>query len=316
MRIIDGKQLAASTRANIKAKHEALLEELQTSHLRWVGRRPSELTPHLAIIMVGDNPASETYVRNKKRALDEVGFRYSEFLFDSNVEEKTLIQQINILNQSPAYHGIFVQFPLPKHLNEHRISNAIAKQKDVDGFHEENVADLRHHAIVKGKSHIPCTVVGCLALIQEGMKQLGWDESQTGRHVVIIGRSQIVGKPLAQLLMNLNYTVTVVHSKTPPQTAKAVCQQADIIVSAAGVPNVVTADMVKPGAIVIDVGINFVEINGKRKMVGDVDFESVKEIAGAITPVPGGVGPMTVAYLVSNLFDAFLVASDLDEPSL
>lgn len=314
MRIIDGKQLAASTRGIIKDRHADLLKKLSYNP-RLAGINLYNFTPHLAIIMVGNNPASETYVRNKKRALEEVGFRYSEFRFDANVTEEALIQQIKILNQNPAYHGIFVQFPLPKHISEHHISNAIAKPKDVDGFHKDNVADLRNNTIIKGKSHIPCTVVGCLSLIQEGIDQLGW-EPQEGRHVAVIGRSKIIGKPLAQLLMNLNYTVTVIHSKTPHETAKAVCQQADIIVSAAGVPNVVTAEMVKPGAIVIDVGINFIEVDGKRKMVGDVDFESVKEVAGAITPVPGGVGPMTVACLVSNLFDAFLETLDFDLDSL
>lgn len=287
MYIIDGKQLAQELKESIKNFAKVEIEKYGA--------------PKLAMIVVGNNPASATYVRNKKRALEEVGFEYEEFHLEEDTKETTIIELIKSLNKSKDHHGIFVQFPLPKHLNEQYIASFIAPEKDVDGFTAQNVS-----ANVKGvKGLMPCTARGCEIIIERAVETLYNQERLPGAHVVIIGRSEIVGKPLAHLLTNRDYTVTVCHSKTPKETLKALCKQADIVVVAAGVPRLLTADMIKPEAIVIDVGINFIEIDGKRKMVGDVDFDNVKEVAGAITPVPGGVGQMTVACLMENLYLAY-----------
>lgn len=297
MYIIDGKQLAQEVKNQVKAKLKTYLETDGEGRVREA--------PRLAMIVVGNNPASTTYICNKKKALDELGFYYSEFSFDESVETHEILNQINSLNRNHCYDGIFVQLPLPAHLKEDEILNAIEPEKDVDGFHHTNKEALRVGKVTNRHHHIPCTVLGCHTLINHAASHLNWGGIE-GTHVVIIGRSEIVGKPLAQLLSHHNCTVTVCHSKTSPETLKAVCQQADVIVSAVGKPKLVTVDMVKKGAIVIDVGINFIEFDGKRQMVGDVDFEEVKEIAGAITPVPGGVGQMTVAFLMSNLLNAYL----------
>lgn len=294
MYIIDGKQLANELKESIKNFAKTEIEKYGA--------------PKLAMIVVGNNPASATYVRNKKRALEEVGFEYEEFHYDEDVTESKLIEVIQFLNGSEEYHGIFVQFPLPKHLNEQYISGFIHPDKDVDGFTDRNVAGN-----VKGtRCFIPCTAKACDIIIDHAVQKLygsSCDNQTTnptlGAHVVIIGRSDIVGKPLSHFLTNRNYTVTVCHSKTPKDVLTSLCRQASVVVVAAGVPNLLTAEMVKPGAIVIDVGINFIEIDGKRKMVGDVDFENIKDVAGAITPVPGGVGPLTVANLVGNLYSAY-----------
>jgi methylenetetrahydrofolate dehydrogenase (NADP+)/methenyltetrahydrofolate cyclohydrolase len=269
--LIDGKSLAAQVRASLREKVAAL-----------AARRTR---PGLAAILVGDDPASQVYVRNKTRACEETGIRSEQHHLPADAPEKALQKRIRALNVDPAVHGILVQLPLPKQIDAERVLAAVSPAKDVDGFHAQNLG-----ALVQGRpGFVPGTPAGILRLLEHARVPLA------GSRAVIVGRSTIVGKPLALLLLQKDATVTICHSKT--KDLAATTRQADILVVAVGRARLVTADMVKPGACVIDVGVNRLADN---KIAGDVDFGAVKEVAGAITPVPGGVGPMTVAMLLVN----------------
>jgi len=276
--IIDGKAMAARLAEKITAESAEIL----AAH---------GVKPGLAVVIIGDNPASEVYVRNKKRTAEACGFESTQHSLPADIDEDSVLDLIHTLNADATVHGILVQLPLPDHLNEERLTQAISADKDVDGFHYVNVGKLGAGKI--DDAFVPCTPAGCLRMVQE---QLGDDLS--GKHAVVIGRSNIVGKPMAQLLLSANATVTIAHSRTAD--LPALSQTADILVAAVGRPEMVQGDWVKPGAVVIDVGINRVERENGSKLVGDVDFESAKEQASAITPVPGGVGPMTIAMLMFN----------------
>jgi methylenetetrahydrofolate dehydrogenase (NADP+)/methenyltetrahydrofolate cyclohydrolase len=274
-RILDGKSLAASLRAAMKQRVDALVQR---------GARPG-----LAVILAGDDAASRVYVRNKTLAAAEIGVRSELFEFASDVTERQLLERITALNENPAVHGILVQLPLPKHIDAARALETVAPGKDVDGFHEANLG-----ALLAGRPGVvPCTPLGVMRLMEYAGVPLA------GRHAVVIGRSNIVGKPVALLLLQKDATVTLCHSKTPK--IETITQQADILIAAVGRAKLVGADMVKPGACVIDVGVNRLP---DGKLAGDVDFDAVKEIAGWITPVPGGVGPMTIAMLLENCLRA------------
>jgi methylenetetrahydrofolate dehydrogenase (NADP+)/methenyltetrahydrofolate cyclohydrolase len=286
--IIDGKAFAARLRARV-AEEVAVLAK-------------TGLKPGLAVVLVGEDPASQVYVRNKGKMTVEVGMESFEHKLSAEVGQDALLALIAQLNADPAVHGILVQLPLPKHLDETLVINAIDPAKDVDGFHISNVGLLA----TGQKSMVPCTPLGCLMLLRE---QLG---SLSGLNAVVVGRSNIVGKPMAQLLLGDSCTVTIAHSRT--KDLAEVTRRADILVAAVGRPEMITAAHVKPGATVIDVGINRVERDGKQKLVGDVDFASVSQVAGAITPVPGGVGPMTIACLLANTVTACCRANGLPEP--
>jgi methylenetetrahydrofolate dehydrogenase (NADP+)/methenyltetrahydrofolate cyclohydrolase len=270
-RIIDGKALAAQVRAALKPAVAALAAR---------GARPG-----LAAILAGDDPASHVYVRNKVRACEEVGVRSELHQFGAEVSEAALLERIAALNRNPAVHGILVQLPLPAHLDGERVLAAVSPAKDVDGFHAENLGLLARGT----PRFVACTPAGVLRMLEHAGVPLA------GRHAVVIGRSSIVGKPMALLLLQRDATVTICHSKTA--RLAEVARQADVLVAAAGRPRMVGADMVKPGACVIDVGTSR---TADGKLSGDVDFAPVSEIAGWISPVPGGVGPMTVAMLVEN----------------
>ncbi|NIG21169.1 bifunctional methylenetetrahydrofolate dehydrogenase/methenyltetrahydrofolate cyclohydrolase FolD [Pantoea sp. Al-1710] len=247
------------------------------------------MTPCLAVVLVGDDAASHVYVRNKLRTAEQVGIKSIELRFDAQLTEARLLATIDELNNDPAVHGILVQLPLPQQINESAIVRAISPVKDVDGFHPQNAGGL-----VQGQRVItPCTPLGCLLLLQE----YGGDLS--GKHAVVIGRSNIVGKPMASLLLHAHCSVTTLHSRS--RDAAQLARQADILIAAVGQPQMIDASWVKPGALVIDVGINRVtRPDGSTRLVGDVDYDSVSLVAKAITPVPGGVGPMTIACLMQN----------------
>lgn len=274
--IIDGKLVSAETRKNIKLKVEEFYKR-------------NKCHPLLVAIVVGNNPASETYVRNKIRACEEVGMLSHRIYFPEDITEQELLDEIHRINNYPFIDGILVQLPLPKHISELKIASAISPLKDVDAFHPENVGKI----FLGNYNFLPCTPAGIIRLLEYYKVEI------SGKRCVVIGRSNIVGKPMAHLLLERNGTVTVCHSKTP--NLSDITKQADILVVAVGKPNFVTAPMVKPNAVVIDVGINRDE-NGK--LVGDVDFDSVSEVASYITPVPGGVGLMTVAMLLENTLKA------------
>ena len=270
-RILDGKALAAAVRASVKET---------VARLAARGVRPG-----LAVILAGDNPASAVYVRNKARACEETGVRSEVHRYGADVTERALLDRIAALNADPGVHGILVQLPLPGRINARRVLEAVAPAKDIDGFHFENLG-----ALVAGQSKlVPCTPAGVMRLIEHAGVTLA------GRHAVVIGRSSIVGKPLALLLLQKDATVTICHSKT--MELQKLTREADVLVAAVGRPKLVTAAMVKPGACVIDVGINRL---ADGTLAGDVDFDAVKNVAGWITPVPGGVGPMTIALLLEN----------------
>jgi len=276
--ILDGKLVSAKIRGEIRADAEVFLAER--------GRRPG-----LAVIRVGEDPASAVYVRNKNKACEEMGFHSVMEKLPADTTKETLLAVIDRLNADDSVHGILVQLPLPKSLaeDEQEILNRILPEKDVDGFHPVNVGRLS-----TGQDALaPCTPAGCIKMLEFAGIPV------EGKHAVIIGRSNIVGKPMAQLLLAKNATVTICHSHT--KDLASITREADILAAAIGKPRFVTADMVKPGATVIDVGINRIE---PKKLVGDVDFEAVSEIAGAITPVPGGVGLLTVAMLMQNVVTA------------
>ena len=273
--IIDGKAIAAALRGEI-AEETARLKE-------------QGITPGLAVILVGDDPASQTYVRNKQKACAEVGFYGEQIDLPADTTQEQLLAVVEELNARGDIHGILCQLPLPRGLDDSAVIAAIDPKKDVDAFHAENVG----HIMIGDQHFLPCTPAGVMELIHRS------GITVEGKHCVVIGRSNIVGKPMAMLLLQENGTVTICHSRT--RDLAAVCRQADILVAAVGRAKFVTADMVKPGATVIDVGINRDE-NGK--LCGDVDFAAVEPIAGAITPVPGGVGPMTIAMLMKNTLTA------------
>ncbi|NQY35671.1 MAG: bifunctional methylenetetrahydrofolate dehydrogenase/methenyltetrahydrofolate cyclohydrolase FolD [Alteromonadaceae bacterium] len=278
---IDGKQTAAELRETLAISVAKLKEEKQ-------------IVPGLTVVLVGEDPASQVYVRNKVKQTREVGMISNEIRLPAQTTQAHLLEQLEQLNNDKNVHGILVQLPLPKHIDESTIIAAISPEKDVDGFHAMNSGRLLNG---EDGALVPCTPQGCVILAK---KHLGDDLS--GKHAVIIGRSNIVGKPVALLLLQENCTVTIAHSRT--KNLPEICQQADILVAAVGRPKFVKADWVKPGATVIDVGINRIEIDGKAKLVGDVDYDAVSKVCGAITPVPGGVGPMTIACLLKNTVEA------------
>lgn len=281
--IIDGKQAAADLRVALTNEVIAL-------------KKSKGITPSLTVVIVGDDPASHVYVRNKVKQTTEVGMISNKIQLPDNISQEALLSQLSLLNNDDSVHGILVQLPLPKHIDESVIIAAINPEKDVDGFHAMNSGRL-----LNGETGalVPCTPQGCIILAKQ---HLGDDLS--GKHAVVIGRSNIVGKPVAILLLQENCTVTIAHSRT--KNLAEVCQQADILVAAVGRAEFVKADWVKKGATVIDVGINRIEdkTTGKGKLVGDVDYDAVSKVCGAITPVPGGVGPMTIACLLKNTLEA------------
>ena len=252
------------------------------------------ITPGLAVVLVGENPASQVYVRNKVKACEDNGVRSVLEKYPATLSEADLLARVEALNHDPAIHGILVQLPLPAHIDAQKVIETIAPGKDVDGFHVASAGAL----MVGQPGFWPCTPYGCMKMLES----IGYDLK--GKHAVVIGRSNIVGKPMAMMLLQKNATVTVCHSATT--NLKALTLQADVIVSAVGKRHVLTFDMVKPGAVVIDVGMNRIPENaaGAGKLCGDVDFEAVKEVAGYITPVPGGVGPMTITMLLVNTLEA------------
>ena len=273
--IINGKELAKKIRQDLKEEVEGLKQK--------------GITPKLAVIMVGNDSASAVYVRNKSKACNEIGIAFEEFLLEENTTREQLLGLIKELNQREDVHGILLQSPIPKHLDIREAFNAIDDKKDVDGFHPINVGKLA----IGEDCFISCTPAGVMKMLEEYKIEI------QGKNAVVIGRSNIVGKPLAQCLLNKNATVTICHSKT--KNIAEIAKQADILVAALGKPKFVTADMVKDGAVVIDVGINR---NENGKLVGDVDFENIEPKASYITPVPGGVGPMTIAMLMTNVVKA------------
>ncbi len=291
--VIDGKAFAARIRGEVAAE----VARLQAEH---------GLTPGLAVVLVGENPASQVYVRNKGKQTREAGMASFETKFDARVDQATLLAEVARLNADPAVHGILVQLPLPDHIDAEAVINAIDPAKDVDGFHISNVGLLG----TGQKALVPCTPLGCLMLLRNRLGSL------SGAEAVVIGRSNIVGKPMFNLLLRDSATVTVAHSRT--RDLPEMCRRADILVAAVGRPEMVTGDWVKPGATVIDVGINRVPApdlgEGKTRIVGDCAYESCAEVAGAITPVPGGVGPMTIACLLANTLTAACRATGLEPP--
>lgn len=281
--IIDGFQIAANVRARVAQ---------QVSELKAKG-----VTPCLAVILVGEDPASVSYVTGKEKALAEVGMADKSIRLPAETTEEELLKLIDELNQDTSVHGILVQLPLPKHINEEKVIMAISPKKDVDGFHPVSVGNM----VIGKKSYLPCTPHGVLVLLKE------MNIPTNGAHAVVIGRSNIVGKPLSVLLArkDINATVTICHTGT--KDIASYTRQADILIAAVGKPGVVTADMIKPGAAVIDVGVNRIPDSTKKsgfRLVGDVDFEAAKEVASFITPVPRGVGPMTIAMLMQNTLEA------------
>lgn len=290
---MDGKAFAARIRGQV-ADH---VGRLKSAH---------GLTPGLAVVLVGSDPASEVYVRSKGKMTREVGMNSFEHRLPETTDEKTLLGLLDDLNEDPAVHGILVQLPLPGHMNESNIINRVDPAKDVDGFHILNVGLLA----TGQKAMVPCTPLGCLMMLRDRLGDL------SGLDAVVVGRSNIVGKPMAQLLLRDSCTVTIAHSRTREIEAK--CRAADILVAAVGRAELITGDWIKPGATVIDVGINRIPApergEGKTRLVGDVHFPSAAAVAGAITPVPGGVGPMTIACLLANTLTACCRANGLKEP--
>jgi methylenetetrahydrofolate dehydrogenase (NADP+)/methenyltetrahydrofolate cyclohydrolase len=273
--IIDGNALSAQLRADVMRRADAL--------------KACGITPGLAVLLVGENPASQVYVRNKVKACADAGLHSVLERYDADMTEAALLARIDALNKDPAIHGILVQLPVPKHIDANKVIEAIAPEKDVDGFHIASAGAL----MVGQPGFLPCTPYGCMKMLES----IGYD--LRGKHAVVIGRSNIVGKPMAMLLLQKNATVTICHSGT--KDLKAMTLQADVIVAAVGKVNVLTADMVKPGAVVIDVGMNR---NAEGKLCGDVDYAGVRQVAGHITPVPGGVGPMTITMLLVNTLES------------
>lgn len=291
--IIDGKKFSQTLRDKVKNCVDLIKEK-------------KGITPGLAVILVGEDPASQVYVRNKGKQTIEVGMNSYEHKLDASTSSEALLNLIKKLNKDTNVHGILCQLPLPKHLNEKEVINSIDPEKDVDGFHISNVGLLN----TGQKSMIPCTPLGCLLLLKDRIGNL------SGKSAVIVGRSNIVGKPMANLLLQENCTVTIAHSRT--ENIESVCSQSDIIVAAVGRPEMIKKEWVKPGATVIDVGINRVikKIDGVEKtvLVGDVCFSDMAGVAAGVTPVPGGVGPMTIACLLANTVTASYRSQGLSDP--
>jgi methylenetetrahydrofolate dehydrogenase (NADP+)/methenyltetrahydrofolate cyclohydrolase len=291
--IIDGKAFAGEVRKKVAAQVARLKEE-------------HGITPGLAVVLVGEDPASQVYVRSKGKMTREVGMNSFEHRLPAETEEAALLALLDDLNADPAVHGILVQLPLPEHMDESNVINRIDPAKDVDGFHISNVGLLA----TGQKAMVPCTPLGCLMMLRDHLGSL------SGLDAVVVGRSNIVGKPMAQLLLRDSCTVTIAHSRT--RNIEEVCRRADILVAAVGRPEMITGAWIKPGATVIDVGINRIPApergEGKTRLVGDVHFDSASRVAGAITPVPGGVGPMTIACLLANTLTACCRANGLPEP--
>ena len=274
--LIDGNALSKQLRGEVAQRAAALTAK--------------GLKPGLAVVLVGDNPASQVYVRNKVKACEDAGLHSVLEKYDASMSEAELLARVHALNNDPGIHGILVQLPLPKHIDDHKVIEAISPAKDVDGFHVASAGAL----MVGEQGFKACTPYGCMKMLESiGMKDL------KGKHAVVIGRSNIVGKPMALMLLQANATVTICHSGT--RDLGALTRQADVVVAAVGKRNVLTAEMVKPGAVVIDVGMNR---NDEGKLCGDVDFDGVKQVAGWITPVPGGVGPMTITMLLVNTLES------------
>ncbi|EPJ2809290.1 bifunctional methylenetetrahydrofolate dehydrogenase/methenyltetrahydrofolate cyclohydrolase FolD [Pseudomonas putida] len=286
LKLIDGKATAARVLAEVRE---------QVQELRQGGVQPA-----LVVVLVGADAASQVYVRNKVLRAEEVGIRSQEHRLPADTTQAHLLTLIDRLNRDPEVNGILVQLPLPAHIDEHCVLQAINPLKDVDGFHSENVGGL-----AQGRDVLtPCTPSGCMRLLRDACGEL------RGKHAVVVGRSNIVGKPMAALLLQADCTVTVVHSRS--RDLPALCRQADILVAAVGKPRLIGADCLKPGAVVIDVGINRIDEDGQNHLVGDVDFAAALPQVAGITPVPGGVGPMTIAYLMKNT----LLALDLQQQAV
>jgi methylenetetrahydrofolate dehydrogenase (NADP+)/methenyltetrahydrofolate cyclohydrolase len=293
--IIDGKAFAEGVRARVGTAVATLKEK-------------HGITPGLAVVLVGEDPASQVYVRNKGKQTVEAGMESLEFRMDASTDEKTLLAKVRELNADPAINGILVQLPLPDQIDAEKVLATIDPDKDVDGFHVVNVGRL---ATGSAGALVPCTPLGCLLMLQDRFGPGGL----AGKKAVVVGRSNIVGKPMFHLLLQESCTVTVAHSKT--DDLPAVCREADILVAAVGRPGMIKADWIKPGATVIDVGINRIpKDDGKTRLVGDVDTEAAKAVAGAITPVPGGVGPMTIACLLRNTVTACCRQNGVDAPAM
>jgi methylenetetrahydrofolate dehydrogenase (NADP+)/methenyltetrahydrofolate cyclohydrolase len=290
-KLIDGKAHAEKLRGRIATAVATL-------------KRVHNLTPGLAVVLVGEDPASKVYVANKAKQTVEVGMNSWEHKLPADTSEATLLALVDKLNQDPAVHGILVQMPVPKHIDSAKVLNAINPAKDVDGFHVVNVGRLS----TGQEALTACTPVGCVMLAKDTLGDL------TGLNAVVIGRSNIVGKPVAQLLLAENCTVTIAHSKS--KDLPGIVRQADLVIAAVGRPEMVKGDWIKPGATVIDVGINRIERDGKGKLVGDCDFESCAKVAGHITPVPGGVGPMTIACLLYNTVKAASAINGVKAPGM
>lgn len=290
--IIDGKAFAAGLRERVAQAVKIISSQ-------------NGIKPGLAVVLVGEDPASQVYVRNKGKQTVEVGMNSFEHKLPVDTPEEDLLALVMQLNNDPTVNGILVQLPLPKHINESKVINSVNVDKDVDGFHIENVGKLS----IGEDSLVPCTPAGCLMLLKEYVGDL------TGKNALIMGRSNIVGKPISMLLLRESCTVTIAHSRT--RDLPAICRQADIVVAAIGVPALVKGDWFKSGAVVIDVGINRVEgEDGKNKLVGDVDYAAAMEVAGGVTPVPGGVGPMTIACLLRNAVIATCRQNGIEIPSV
>lgn len=291
-KIIDGKAFAQSVRMRVAKQVETLKEN-------------HNVTPGLAVVLVGEDPASQVYVRNKAKQTEECGMNSMKFYRDPDISEDELLALVEDLNGHPEVNGILVQLPLPSHISEEKVISAICPEKDVDGFHVINTGLL-----VTGSDDalVPCTPLGCLMMLKDH-----YGGSLSGKHAVVVGRSNIVGKPMSALLLNEDCTVTTVHRHTVDVEDQ--CRLADVLVVAVGRAQMIKGDWIKPGAVVIDVGINRIEKDdGKTRLVGDVDFDSVIGVAGAITPVPGGVGPMTIACLLANTVTAACRQHDVEEP--
>ncbi|MBE7636419.1 bifunctional methylenetetrahydrofolate dehydrogenase/methenyltetrahydrofolate cyclohydrolase FolD [Sneathiella sp. P13V-1] len=290
--IIDGREFSAKVKDTV-AKQVAVLKDKY------------QVTPGLAVVLVGEDPASQVYVRNKNHSTVEAGMKSEEIKLPDTATEEEVLAVVNRLNEDDSIHGILVQLPLPDQIDETAVIDAISPEKDVDGFHVINTG----RQAVGLPAMVPCTPRGCIMMLQDYLGDL------SGLNAVVVGRSNIVGKPMASLLLEQSCTVTIAHSRT--KDLPDVCRRADILVAAVGRPEMIKGDWVKPGATVIDVGINRIpKEDGKTRLVGDVEFETAKEVAGAITPVPGGVGPMTIACLLANTITAACRIHDVDEDGL
>lgn len=288
--IIDGKLFAEGLRAKLTEQIAVLKQD-------------NGITPGLTVVLVGEDPASQVYVRNKQKFAEECGMNSVTIKKDVETTQEELLKLIQDLNNDASVHGILVQLPLPKHIHEQTVLQSILPEKDVDGFHPVNVGRLS----IGEPSLIPCTPLGSLLLLKDKLGNL------SGKKAVIVGRSNIVGKPMLQLLLKENCTVTIAHSRT--ENLPAICREADIIVAAVGQPRLIKGDWVKEGATVIDVGINHIEESGKNRLMGDVDYDEVAPKAAFITPVPGGVGPMTIACLLRNTLTATCMQSGIQDPN-